>query len=248
MKRDSEPAPDLLPADEVSRVLVVTAHPDDVDFGCAGTVATWTAAGIKVEYCVVTDGQAGGFDPALDRAEIPRIRRLEQAAAASVVGVSDLHFLGYVDGELTPALPLVRDLTRVIRQVRPDRMVIQSPERDWSTVGRSHPDHLAAGEAAYRAVYPAARNPFAFPELAAEGLEPWTVREVWVSGHPTYNHAVDVTETFELKLAAVLEHTSQHPSPDAIRPRLTEAFGRVARSFDLGDGHLAEPFFVARTG
>ena len=248
MKYDPDSAPELLPDDEVSRVLVVTAHPDDVDFGCAGTIASWTSSGIKVEYCVLTDGQAGGFDPTLDRASIPRVRRAEQTAAASAVGVTDVHFLGYVDGELEPTLDVVRAITRVIRQVRPDRTLIQSPEREWTAVGRSHPDHLASGEAAYRAIYPAARNPFAFPELAAEGLEAWTVRETWISGHPTYNHVVDVTDTFDRKMAALMEHASQHPDPEQVRPRLITNFGRVARAAGLAEGRLAEPYFVVRTG
>ena len=104
---------------ELTRVLVVTAHPDDVDFGSAGTVATLVAAGVSVTYCIVTDGDAGGFDPAVPRSEIPRIRRAEQVAAAAVVGVGDVRFLGYRDGELTVSHDLRRDISRVIRQVQP---------------------------------------------------------------------------------------------------------------------------------
>jgi len=104
----------VLDDDEVQRALVIVAHPDDVDFGAAGTVATWTAAGIEVAYCIVTDGDAGGFDPNVPRDEIPGIRRAEQTAAAKVVGVSDLGFLGYPDGRLMATLELRRDIAREI--------------------------------------------------------------------------------------------------------------------------------------
>src|SRR4051794_33439524 len=107
----------MLRDDEVERVLVVTAHPDDVDFGAAGTVATWTEAGIDVSYCIVTDGDAGGFDPDVPRSQIPAIRRAEQEAAAKEVGVTDVTFLGHPDGRLTPSIEVRRDISRVIRRV-----------------------------------------------------------------------------------------------------------------------------------
>ena len=238
----------VLSDSEIARVLVITAHPDDVDFGAAGTIAQFTRAGIDVVYCICTDGQAGGFEDSVPRSEIGAIRRAEQRSAAARVGVHDVRFLGRVDGELEPDLSLVREITRVIREVRPDRLLTQSPERDWTFLARSHPDHLAAGEAAVRAVYPAARNPYAFPELADAGLKPWTVREVWLSGHPTTNHVVDITETFEQKMDALYAHQSQHPAPGELEPRLRDAFGRVATSAGLPAGHLAEGYFVISTG
>src|SRR2546421_2873666 len=133
--------------DEVERILVVNAHPDDVDFGAAGTIATWTDRGIEVSYCIVTDGDAGGFDPDVPRHEIGGIRRAEQTAAAAVVGVTDLTFLGHPDGQLYPTIELRRDISRVIRRVRPQRVVAQSAERNYERIYASHPDHLAAGEA-----------------------------------------------------------------------------------------------------
>ena len=112
-------------AAEVERALVITAHPDDVDFGAGGTIAAWTDAGVDVTYCVITDGDAGGFDPTVPRSEIPGIRRAEQEAAAKVLGVDDVRFLGYPDGRLTVSIELRRDVSRVIRQVRPQRVVCQ---------------------------------------------------------------------------------------------------------------------------
>ncbi len=202
--------PRVTPTEAVpNRILTVTAHPDDVDFGAAGSVAAWTAAGASVTYCVVTDGDAGGFDPKVPRADIPAIRRAEQTMAAGEVGVKDLIWLGHPDGRVEASLSLRRDLSRVIRQVRPQWVVCPSPERIWDRLFASHPDHLATGEATICAVYPDARNPFAFPELAEEGLEPHAVSEVWVMAAPGPNAYVDVTDTFEAKLAALRSHVSQ---------------------------------------
>lgn len=238
----------MLDEDAVERALVVTAHPDDVDFGAAGTVATWTAAGVEVTYCVCTDGDAGGFDPDVDRADIPGIRRAEQEAAAKVVGVSDVRFLGYRDGRLEPTQELRRDISRVIRQVRPQRVLIQSPDRNWDRIQASHPDHLAAGAAAIAAVYPDARNPFAHPELLDdERLEPWTVEELWVSAHPSTNHVVDITDTFARKLAALRAHTSQTSHMDDLEATMRTWFADTARRAGLPEGRLAEAFHVVST-
>lgn len=239
----------VIPDDEIERVLVVAAHPDDADFGSAGTVATWTKRGIEVSYLILTDGQAGGFDESVDRAEIPAIRRAEQTTAAAEVGVTDVHFAGYVDGELEVTHGLVRAIVRVIRQVRPQRMVFQSPARRFDVVAASHPDHLAAGEATIRALYPFSRNPFAYPELLAdEKLEAWTVREMWLTAHPTQNHAVDVTDVVEAKLAAIFAHESQHVDPSAVRGWVNTWLTSVAAEFGLGAGRLAEGFAVSQTG
>lgn len=230
------------------RALVVTAHPDDAEFGSAGTVAGWVADGWAVTYCVCTDGDAGGFDPAVRREDIGGIRRLEQEAAGREVGVTDVRFLGYRDGSLEPTPDLVGDIVRVVRQVRPTRIVIPSTERDWRRIGRSHPDHLAAGEAAIRAVYPYARNPFAYPELLAdEGLEAWTVPETWVVGAPAPDHFVDITDRFDRKLAALSRHESQISDFDALGARLRGFHLENARAGGLPDGRLAESFNVYST-
>src|ERR1700759_1765223 len=171
------------------RILVITAPPDDVDFGTAASVATWTDAVLQVIYCIGTDGDAAGSDRSVSRADMAVIRRAEQTAAAKCVGVSDLLFLGYPDGRVEATLDLRRDLARVIRQVRPGRVVCPSPERSYSRPGASHPDHRAVGSAALDAVYPDARNPFAFPVLLEhESLAAWTVREVWIAAGPDPNH------------------------------------------------------------
>jgi LmbE family N-acetylglucosaminyl deacetylase len=242
----TSPAP-RRPADHVERVLCVLAHPDDVDFGSAGSVAAWTAAGTEVTYCIVTDGDAGGFDET-PREQMPVLRRAEQKAAAATVGVTDVRFLGYPDGRLEPTLELRRDISRVIRQVRPNRVLTSSPERFWERIGASHPDHMIVGESTLRAVYPDARNPFAFPELLEEeGLDAWTVSEVWLGASPRADHAVDVTEVLDRKLAALRCHVTQvshHPDIDGF---VTAWMAETAKRFGLAAGRLAEAFHVVHT-
>jgi LmbE family N-acetylglucosaminyl deacetylase len=235
--------------DQIARVLVIAAHPDDVDFGSAGTVAQWTDAGLEVSYCIVTNGEAGGSDRSVTRVEMAAIRQSEQTAAAKQVGVHELHFLGYPDGRVEPSIALRRDLARVIRLLRPDRVVCQSPERNYARMGASHPDHRATGSAALDAVYPDSRNPFAYPELLAdEKLEPWTVREVWISGSPTPTTYVDITDTFHRKVAALRCHVSQISDPDGLEGFLRGWLSRAATQGGLPDGRLAETFQVLQTG
>jgi LmbE family N-acetylglucosaminyl deacetylase len=232
----------------ISRVLSITAHPDDVDFAAAGTVARWTDAGIDVTYCVVTSGDAGGYDEAFPRAEMPALRRAEQVAAAKCVGVHDVRFLGYPDGQVEATLALRRDLARVIRQVRPDRVVCPSPERNYARIGVGHPDHRAVGSAALDAVYPDARNPFAFPELRErEALPPWTVREVWIAAGPDPDRYVDVTDTFPRKIAALRAHHSQTGAMLDLEDRIRTRLALAAARGGLPEGRLAEAFQVLDT-
>lgn len=240
--------PRWAPGDGVARVLMVTAHPDDVDFGSAGTVAAFTDAGVEVAYCIATDGDAGGSDRAVSRAEMAALRQAEQRAAAAVVGVSDVTFLGYPDGRLQPTLELRRDISRVIRRFRPQRVITQSPERNWERIYASHPDHLAAGEAAACAVYPDARNPFAHPELLEdEGLEPHTVDELWLMAFADPNMAVDTTAAFDRKVAALLCHRSQVAERADLEKLLRDWGTGVARAVGLGDGAVAEAYHVVQT-
>jgi LmbE family N-acetylglucosaminyl deacetylase len=235
------------PAAFVDRALCVLAHPDDVDFGSAGTVAGWTSAGTEVVYCIVTDGDAGGFGDT-PRDQMGPLRQAEQRAAAAAVGVTDVRFLGYPDGRLELTLDLRRDISRVIRQVRPQRVLTSSPERFWDRIGASHPDHMVVGEATLRAVYPDARNPFAFPELLSdEGLEAWTVSEVWLGASPRADHAVDVTELVELKFAALKSHVTQVSHLPDLETFVTDWMAQVAVRFGLPEGRLAEAFHVAFT-
>ncbi|MDH3958819.1 MAG: PIG-L family deacetylase [Actinomycetota bacterium] len=233
---------------DTTRVLVVTAHPDDVDFGASGTVATLVAAGVTVTYCIVTDGDAGGFDPTVPRSRIPGIRRAEQVAAATAVGVDDVRFLGYRDGELTVTHDLRRDITRVIRAVQPQRVMTMSPVRNWDRIGASHPDHMAAAEATVQAIYPDARNQFAHPTLMAdEGLGEWHVSELWMFGSPTPNTFVDVTDQFDRKMAALRAHESQTEHMTDLETMIRGWMTETAARGGLPDGRLAEMFHAVKT-
>ncbi len=240
--------PSATPITDAERVLCVVAHPDDIDFGAAGTVATWVDAGLAVTYLLVTRGDAGGFDDT-PRDQMPILREAEQKAAAAALGVSDVRFLdGYADGTVTPTIELRRDITRVIRQVRPDRILTTSPLRRWERIsGPSHPDHLAVGEATTCAVYPDARNEFAYPALLAdEGLEPWVVREIWFAGGPGPDHVVDITDTFGRKLNALAAHSTQ-TSHIELEQRLRAMSGQMASTAGLPEGRLAEVFTIIST-
>lgn len=192
------------------RILVVVAHPDDIEFGVAGSVARWIEEGAVVTYCIVTDGAAGTEDPTASAEELAKIRQEEQRAAAAAVGVTDVRFLGYRDGILEPTLNVRRDITRIIREVKPYRVVCHDPTT--ILVGDryiNHPDHRASGEAAAYAVFPSAVVPLIFPELFEAGFEPHRVAELYfiLTLHPdTY---VDISTTIDRKIEALLCHKSQ---------------------------------------
>jgi len=237
------------PDDGVRRILVVTAHPDDVDFGVAGSVAAFCAAGIEVAYCIATNGEAGGSDRSIPREEMAETRQSEQRAAAAEVGVHQVTFLGHPDGAVTPSMALRRDITREIRRFRPERVITHSPQRFWDFIYASHPDHLAAGEAAVCAVYPDARNPFAYPELIDdEGLEPHSVAEIWLMTTNDNSRAVDITDTFETKVAALRCHESQGTRNDGLAERIRGWASANAAAAGRPEGTLAEVFRVVPTG
>lgn len=229
--------------------MAITAHPDDIDFGSAGTIASWTSAGVAVTYCVCTSGDAGRADDT-SRADTPALREAEQRAAAHEVGVTDIRFLRYRDGEVTADLELRKHLTEIIRTVRPDRVLTHSPEINWAHVAQSHPDHRAVGEAAFAAVYPDSRNEFAHPELFLDkGLQPWTVPELWLSEAPEerINHVVDITDYFDRKMAALAAHRSQTAHLEDLEAMLRDHLGRSAERHGLPTGRLAEAFQVVDT-
>lgn len=232
----------------VERVLVLVAHPDDADFGAAGTIAAWTDAGLEVRYCLATSGDAGGFDDT-PRSEMAGLREAEQRDAARAVGVEEVEFLGFADGALYPTMELRKAFSRAIRRFRPQRVLISSPEIDWRRIGAAHPDHRAAGEAGLAAVYPDARNPFAHQELLAEeGLAAWTVDQLWILGGPHDAHPVDITDTFDRKVAALRAHRSQTSHHDGLDAMLRQHAASAAERLGLPPGRLAESFQVVDVG
>ncbi|MDQ0633272.1 LmbE family N-acetylglucosaminyl deacetylase [Arthrobacter pascens] len=230
---------------QVGRVLCFAAHPDDIDFGAAGTIAAWTAAGVQVSYCIMTDGDAGGFDPA-QRAEIIALRAAEQERAAALVGVTDIHYLHERDGFLEPNHQVMSGVVKLIREIRPDVVLSMHPERNWNRIQKSHPDHLAVGEAVTRAIYPAAENPYAYPELAESGLQAYKVPWLWLYAGPEEreNHFVDITGQVESKLQAIHVHVSQHPDVEAMESAVRSGMVLNARRAGLPGGRSAEAFHV----
>lgn len=239
---------DILPDNIVERALVVVAHPDDAEFWAGGTVACWSRSGTAVTYLVLTDGDAGGFDAAMPRRDIPRIRRSEQKAAARILGVCDVRFLGLAEGTITQDMDLRRQIVRVIRQIRPRRLLTWSPEWNWSRFRTScHIDHRATGELALTAVYPDAGNAYAHPTLIdQETLHPWVVEEIWMLNAREPNHFVDVTDTFDQKIQALRAHRSQTGHRDRLAAEMRERIESNTAVAGLAAGRLAEAFQVVR--
>jgi LmbE family N-acetylglucosaminyl deacetylase len=223
------------------RVLVVVAHPDDIDFGMSGTVAALTAAGSEVVYAIATSGEAGPPED-VDRSELAVLREKEQRLAAAAVGVHDVRFLGLPDGHLVADLELRRCISAQIRLVRPDLVLQQSPERRYDRIYASHPDHLAVAEATISAVYPDARNPHAHTNLALEGLEPHSVPEVWIVGLEPPDLFVDITDVFDRKVAALSAHESQVGAMEDIAGFLRTWASETTTRYGLPEGRLTESF------
>ena len=196
--------------DGYKRGMTVVAHPDDAEFGCAGTVAKFCDEGWEWVYVMCTDGSRGTSDREISPDELAEIRTKEQINAGKVLGLKDVVFLGYTDGILEPTLEVRRDIAREIRRYKPDVVISSYPSRgDLSRVWVGHPDHMAAGEATLSAVFPSARDHLSFPELLEEGHEPHRVSEVWINGHPDPDFWVDTAGHIEVSVKALLEHKSQ---------------------------------------
>jgi LmbE family N-acetylglucosaminyl deacetylase len=210
------------------RAQVVFAHPDDAEFGSAGTVAVWTRDGVEVGYICVTDGSAGSNEPGAEREELARLREVEQRAACDVLGVKDMAFLGWQDGMVEVSLDLRRAITREVRRFRPDVLIIPDPERYWDEERTyvNHSDHRAVGRACLAVVNPDASTRPIFPELLDEGFEPFEIPYMWI---PTWgadgDTFIDITETIDAKIEALRCHKSQihdWPVGEWIRERAKE--------------------------
>jgi LmbE family N-acetylglucosaminyl deacetylase len=212
------------------RALVIFAHPDDVDFGAAGTVAKWVDDGWDVRYLCVTRGQKGAWDAHMDVEEYGALREAEQRAAAKVVGVTDVTFLDWMDSEVFDSLDLRRALSREFRRHRPHRLLTMIPDPLPTDRFVNHPDHRAVGQAALDITMTGGTTASIFPELLDEGLEPWRdCAETWLMGPAVKPRAVDITGTIDRKLDAIRSHASQIGDRDVetfMRARLREA-GRV---------------------
>jgi LmbE family N-acetylglucosaminyl deacetylase len=195
--------------------LVVVAHPDDIEFSCAGTVSRWAQEGAQVTYALLTNGAAGSSDPEMTRERLASLREAEQRAAAKVVGVDRVEFLGYEDGLLEPTLEVRKQVVRLIRQVRPEVVVATDPTTRYFGSYINHPDHRAAGEVTLAAVIPGSDTRLAYPELLDEGLEPVKLTGLWLMMNAEPNLVVDVSDFMDRKLESLRCHVSQvgdHPS------------------------------------
>lgn len=202
MPDDKLPTPD--------RVLVVAAHPDDIEFGAAGTVARWVGEGAVVRYLIVTRGDKGSDDPRADTGALMRLREDEQRAAAAELGVDGVDFLDEPDGQVEPSLVLRERITYAIRAFRPEIVMTHDPtvlfvNNEWV----NHPDHRAVGQVTVDAVFPTARDPLNFRQHLDEGLDAWKVAELYLWSTNEANQLVDVGSTIERKVAALAHHASQ---------------------------------------
>lgn len=240
---------DLIHSDDdfvPTKALLIVAHPDDIDFGAAGTVATMTDHGVEVVYGLVTNGQAG--EPAnLSPAELTEIRQKEQTAAAAIVGVTELHWLGFPDGHLVADLELRRAISRLIRIVKPDLVITQTPIRNLERIYAGHPDHLAAGEATVCAVYPDARNGHSFPELLDEGHPPHAVPRLWLMAGTDNTLSVDITDQIDRKIDALLAHHSQNDDRAEDLPIMISEWARENGTAAGLEGRPVESFKVVHT-
>jgi LmbE family N-acetylglucosaminyl deacetylase len=209
--------------DSPKNILVILAHPDDPEFFCGATLARWARAGHQITYVLMTCGDKG-FNPATHPEMTPEklcgLRHAEQLNAAKVIGTKEVHFLDLADGYLVPSLDLRRDVVREIRRHKPDILVTCDPQNLFAQYGINHPDHRACGQIVLDAVFPAAGNLAYFPELLKEGFLPHMPREVWCSLTSQPNVAVDVTETWDTKLKAILEHKTQIPDVNKLLERM----------------------------
>jgi len=224
-----------------SSALVVFAHPDDAEFMCGGTVAKWTRSGCTVHYVVCTDGSAGSNEPGARREDVSPIREREQRAAAEVLGVESVTFLGETDGLLEVSPSTRKKVTREVRRLRPEVMLAPDPGRLWFGQGYiNHWDHKQAGLLALTAVMPDAPTRVMFQELEDEGIEPYEVPNLWLSSDEP-DTFIDITETIDTKVAALAEHVSEEG--EAAAPFVRE------RARQLGEGaglEYAEAFKTFR--
>jgi LmbE family N-acetylglucosaminyl deacetylase len=221
-KQNNKTVPAINPTEEYGtwetpkKILVILAHPDDPEFFCGATLARWVKQGHEVHYCLLTCGDKGSDDREKTADQICEIRHSEQRAAAGIIGATSVLFLDTPDGYLVPSIEMRRSVVRVIRQEKPDILVTCDPTNLFPSGGYrlNHPDHRYAGQVVLDAVFPAAGNIHFFPELfKEEGLEPHSPAEVWISLTSNPDIILDVTETWEIKLQALLEHKSQIGDP-----------------------------------
>ncbi len=241
MKRVERPGPEgeELP-EEHRRVLLVAAHPDDPEFSSAGTVARWIKSGIEVVYVLATSGDRGSQDRTMTPERLREIREGEQKAAAEVVGVKQVEFLRFGDGQLMPNIELRGAVTRMIRKYKPYAVMTHDPiTLFYENAFVNHPDHRAIGQAVVDAIYPTARDPLYFPEHLEEGFEPHKVKEIYLWGSDQPNVLIDISDGIDSKIEALKKHASQVGPPEELAERIK---ARSAQVGEMGGMQYAESF------
>jgi LmbE family N-acetylglucosaminyl deacetylase len=223
-------------------VLGIAAHPDDLDFGAAGTMASFAQAGAAVHYLILTDGSSGSEDKDMTPERLTKIREEEQHAAVKAIGCKSVTFLGYPDGQLEVTMALKRDVVKAIRTIRPDVVVTMDPSVLYSAERGfiNHPDHRAAGQTALDCVFPLARDHMSFPELYAQGFEPHKTKTILLTNFNGANFYVDTSKTFDTKIAALKAHATQVGDVEKIRERMhgwAATTGKKA-GFELAEGFI----------
>jgi len=219
---------------EQKRVLLIAAHPDDAEFSSAGTVTQWVRDGIDVVFVVVTSGDKGTADREMTNDRLSSLREDEQRAAAARLGVTDVNFLRFPDGELMPNLELRGAITRMIRKYKPYAVMTHDPlTLFYNNEFINHPDHRAVGQATVDAIYPTARDPLQFPEQTREGLDPHKVKEIFLWGSDQANVVVDVSDVIEDKIEALTKHVTQVGPPEQLAERIKMRQAQVGEPYGL---------------
>lgn len=223
------------------KVLVVFAHPDDAEFFCGGTLAKWAANGAEITLLLATSGDKGSSDPDMTSERLAALREEEARQAAKVIGMKQVIFLRYPDGELTPSLELRRHITRHIRLLQPDTLVTNDPTAFWYGTGYiNHPDHRAVADATLAAVYPTARDRLNFIEHERdEGLAPHKVKRLYIAIPSEPTITVDITDYLDTKIRALGEHKTQVTVND-------ESVERMRKRYLDSDSPENEPRYVER--
>ncbi len=228
------------------RVLVVEAHPDDIEWYAGGTIARLARDGAEITYVICTEGNRGSYNPDDDPVAIAATRKVEQRAAAEFLGVKEVLYLGYPDGGLEATMELREKLAILYREHRPDLLLAFDPWKRYEL----HPDHLAAGKAAVEARI-AAKMPLYYPETRARGIEAWAIPELWLFNTDDPNHYINVTDTFSLRLQALRLHASQNVwGPDSVQflqEQVTAAGARAGFKYAEGFHRIVIEGAIARS-
>ena len=222
--------------------LVISAHPDDSEFGAAGTVYTWVQKGWEFYYVICTDGSKGSEDPKMTADVLVPLRQKEQKAAAAVLGVKEVFFLNNVDGDLAYTKDFTRDIVRLIRRLKPHAVFSHDPNQIVRDMFINHPDHRAAGTVVLDAVYPLARNRPSFPELLDEGLEPYSAKEVYLWTASNTNFDVDITDALDKKFEALACHESQIEDMEGMKERLLQFWSDTDGTYKERFRRIVIPF------